>query len=331
VAQTLCVLRNFIDVMLGAIVFKKIIILASVITLFSLAIGTVSAHEGRAVGDYNFVVGFLNEPAFEGFQNGVSIRITKEAEEHDEHAHGAIFNSPALATGGTFEFMAMEMYKGLTIPYHNHLNHDMTGLIMIMDDAEMSGTVEVEIHDDEFHGGGVMVKPGTKIVWVNNGKNANNVVSGKAPAEETLVGVEGQQDTLQVSVTHVESNVTKTMNLRTVFGDPGHYVADMVPTATGVYQFRVFGSVEANPVDETFISRGGGGDFNDIQPAADLQFPSVIPAGRELENAVRGAQASADQATDDASSAGTMGLIGIVLGALGAIAGGTSLIVSLRK
>jgi hypothetical protein len=35
-----------------------------------------SAHESRAVGKYQFVVGFLNEPAFEGEQNGVSVRIT---------------------------------------------------------------------------------------------------------------------------------------------------------------------------------------------------------------------------------------------------------------
>lgn len=322
---------------------KKVTILASVITLFSLVIGTVSAHEGRAVGDYNFIVGFLNEPAFEGFQNGVSVRVTKEAEGHDEHddgmdgmemdvdAHGAIFNAPALQTGGIFEFVVTDMYKGLTIPYHNHLNHDMTGTITVMDDATMSGTVEIEIHDDEFHGGDVMVKPGTTIVWVNNGQNANNVVSGQAPVEASVVGVEGLQETLQVSVTHVETNVTQTMNLRTVFGEPGHYAADLVPTATGVYQFRVFGSVEGNSIDEIFMSRGGGGDFDDIQPAATLQFPGVIPAARELESAIRGAQTSADEATDDASSAGTMGLIGIVLGALGAVAGGASLVVSLRK
>lgn len=38
-----------------------------------------SAHERREVGTYLFVVGFLNEPAFEGEQNGVSVRITNTA------------------------------------------------------------------------------------------------------------------------------------------------------------------------------------------------------------------------------------------------------------
>jgi hypothetical protein len=40
--------------------------------------GIAFAHEHREVGNYVFVVGFLNEPAFEGEQNGVSVTITKK-------------------------------------------------------------------------------------------------------------------------------------------------------------------------------------------------------------------------------------------------------------
>lgn len=36
----------------------------------------VSAHEHRDVGQYKFVVGFINEPAFEGEQNGIWVSIT---------------------------------------------------------------------------------------------------------------------------------------------------------------------------------------------------------------------------------------------------------------
>jgi hypothetical protein len=38
-----------------------------------------SAHEHRDVGKYEFVVGFMNEPAFEGEQNGVWVQITEKA------------------------------------------------------------------------------------------------------------------------------------------------------------------------------------------------------------------------------------------------------------
>ncbi len=41
--------------------------------------GMISAHESRTVGEYNFVVGFLNEPAVQDEVNAVSVRITQPA------------------------------------------------------------------------------------------------------------------------------------------------------------------------------------------------------------------------------------------------------------
>ncbi len=38
-----------------------------------------SAHEHRDVDKYEFVVGFINEPAFEGEQNGIWVQITEKA------------------------------------------------------------------------------------------------------------------------------------------------------------------------------------------------------------------------------------------------------------
>ena len=38
--------------------------------------GTASAHERRMVGPYQFVVGFLGEPAYAGNTNGLDLRIT---------------------------------------------------------------------------------------------------------------------------------------------------------------------------------------------------------------------------------------------------------------
>ena len=53
--------------------------------------GTALAPEGRDVGDYNFVVGFINEPAIEGMLNGVFIRITSiKADDHDDE-HPSIY------------------------------------------------------------------------------------------------------------------------------------------------------------------------------------------------------------------------------------------------
>ena len=55
---------------------------------FALSTGTATAHEHRTVHGYTFVVGFIQEPAFEGLLNAASVRITKMSEA-EGHAHGA--------------------------------------------------------------------------------------------------------------------------------------------------------------------------------------------------------------------------------------------------
>ena len=164
------------------------------------------------------------------------------------------------------------------------------------------------------------------------------------------VGIEGLQSTLQVEVTHVPSNVSKTMNLRPISNDPGHYVADLIPTSPGHYRFRFFGTIEGEQLDVTFDSMAGGGDFDDVQAASAIHFPQPAASARELEGAVRGAQDAAQQAQDvaqqardaarqaqtaaaldrDDGSDSTLGIIGIVLGALGIAVGAAAIVMSIR-
>ena len=60
---------------------------AAVAAMLSLTLGIALAHEGREVGDYNFNIGWINEPAYEGFINGVELRVTRVMEGGDDH-HG---------------------------------------------------------------------------------------------------------------------------------------------------------------------------------------------------------------------------------------------------
>jgi len=55
--------------------FRATLSVASV-CLFVLMATPVLAHEDRTVGDYGFVVGFADEPAFAGAKNGVELTIT---------------------------------------------------------------------------------------------------------------------------------------------------------------------------------------------------------------------------------------------------------------
>lgn len=221
---------------------------AALLAVLSLTVGAAVAHEGREVGEYRFVVGWIEEPAYEGMKNGVDVRVTKPAQVQ-AHAHEG---------------------------------------------------AEKEAHHE-------------------------------------LVPVEDLQDALQVEVTHVPTGAMRTLQLRAVSGEPGRYAADLIPTAPGVYEFRVLGSVEGNPIDEVFASRGAGGGFDDIQSAAGLQFPVQLTELRELESAVRGALDTAQQAQDAALAAEgggagvILGIVGVVLGAAGLAAGAGALLLTAKR
>ena len=161
--------------------------------------------------------------------------------------------------------------------------------------------------------------------------------------------IEGLQDTIQVEVTHAASGASRVLDFHTVPGDPGHYVADLTPTVPGVYEFRVFGSIKGVEVDETFVSMGAGGVFDDVLASSALHFPEQLPEIRELESAVRGALTAAQQAQDaalaaeqqaqDASLAaesrsegvGPLVVVALALGALGSGSGLLALYLSARR
>ena len=69
------------------VINRRFWLAAAVAAVLSLAVGTVFAHEGREVGDYNINIGWIVEPAYEGFINGVEVRITRVEESGSDH-HG---------------------------------------------------------------------------------------------------------------------------------------------------------------------------------------------------------------------------------------------------
>ena len=219
-----------------------------------LAAETILAHEGRPVGDYRFIVGWLEEPAYEGARNAASIQVNK----------------------------VLEMEEG--------------------------GNGEQDQHDE------------------GSGNTGQMQMRGMEMADHGSVPVEGLEGSIQVEVTHVPTGVSRVFDLIAVFGEPGHYVATMVPTAAGVYEFRVFGDIEGTAVDETFISRGGGGGFDDIRTSVGLSFPEELPELREIESGVRGAIQTAQEAQDAAlaaqeGSGNTLALVALIVGIAGGILG----------
>lgn len=162
-------------------------------------------------------------------------------------------------------------------------------------------------------------------------KNAVSVRITIPPESEggEATPVTGLQETLQVEVTHVPSGTSAVRDLRTPFGDPGHYVADMILTAPGQYRFRFFGDIEGTPVDEVFES--GPGTFSDVNASQDLQFPDQLPQAREMESAIRGSEEAVQSAADDAASARTMSTLALAVGGLGLIIGVAGLVTGRKR
>jgi hypothetical protein len=195
-----------------------------------LAVGlpgsSASAHETREVeGEFEFVVGFMNEPAYVNEKNGLDLRISYlngngQTENDDEDAD----------------------------------DHDHNG------------------NDDQY----------------------------ATEAEP----VEGAHQTLQAQVQF--AGETKDLELRELWGQPGSYTADVIPTETGAYSFQISGEIDGIEVNETFTA--GPDTFSEIEPRDELEFP---------EN-------GGDSVADDSDQAAAFGIAGVVAGLLGLAVGGAA-------
>ena len=280
----------------------------TMLTVLGLTLGTVLAHEGREVGEYRFNVGWIDEPAYEGFKNGVEVRVTKVAQgngipsEHEEQS---------MST-------------------NEEGDHHGDG-----DGDESDGGMSMESEGDHHGDGDDEGNDQDASVGMSMGQGMVGQHGGDAP-------VASLEETLHVEVTHVTSEASRVLDLYADPNEPGRYTAALIPTTPGVYQFRVFGEVEGTPVDQAFLSKGAGGGFDDIRPSTSLQFPEQLSGPRELESAVRGALNTAQQAQDaalaasaeddnDGSDASILTIVAIVLGALGLASGVGGSVFALKR
>jgi hypothetical protein len=138
-----------------------------------------------------------------------------------------------------------------------------------------------------------------------NGASIRISQAGSDPA----VPVQGAEKTLKVQIRQGAS--TREFPLRAVFGQQGYYVADILPTRDGDYQWTFVGSIDGNAVNDTFDTADG--KFNKVEPTTALQFPQTLPDAAQSTAALQAAQA-------EAQGARTMAYVGIGVGLLGLLA-----------
>jgi hypothetical protein len=139
-------------------------------------------------------------------------------------------------------------------------------------------------------------------------KNAASIRISRAgtnPAEP----VTGVEKTLKVDLR--QGAQTGTFDLRAVFGQPGYYVADVIPTREGDYVWTFNGAVGDDKVAEKFDTADG--QFNAVERATRLEFPIAAPDAAQVSTDVQSARAAAE-------SAQTLGLLGVGTGVLGLLA-----------
>jgi hypothetical protein len=152
----------------------------------------------------------------------------------------------------------------------------------------------------------VVVGWDTEPAFVNQ-RNAAGIRISKAgtnPAEP----VTGAEQTLQVQIR--QGATTRQFPLRAVFGQPGYYVVDLVPTRAGDYVWTFSGSIGADPINESFDSADG--KFDAVAASSSIEFPVAAPDPDQITSQLQTADAAVGRAT-------TVAYIGVGLGVLGCL------------
>jgi len=151
--------------------------------------------------------------------------------------------------------------------------------------------------------------------------NEPNAVDLRVSRASDATPVTGLEQTLKVEVTQGEQKTE--LAFRPRFNVPGGYDGRLMPTAPGVYVFRIFGTIDGQQVNETFTASDSTFAIIDEPPA----FPNAYVDAGEVDETVEAFEARIVELEGDGggSSGATLGIIGIVVGGLGLAVAGYSL------
>jgi hypothetical protein len=140
-----------------------------------------------------------------------------------------------------------------------------------------------------------------------NQRNAAGIRISKAgtnPAEPVL----GAEKTLQVEIR--QGSQTRLFPLRAVFGQPGYYLVDIVPTRAGDYVWTFSGSIGTDQINEAFDSADG--KFDAVSGSNGIEFPVAAPDPDQVSAALQAADAVAQRALLVAYIAAGLGALGLI-------------------
>ena len=165
-------------------------------------------------------------------------------------------------------------------------------------------------HERRTIGGGkydVVVGWDSEPPFVNQ-RNAAGIRISKAgtnPAQP----VTGAESTLQLQIQ--QGSQTRQFALRAVFGQPGYYVADIVPTRAGDYVWTFAGSIGTDQVNERFDTADG--KFDAVGASNGIEFPVAAPDPDQVTAELQAADAVAQKALTVAYIGAGLGVLGLLV------------------
>jgi hypothetical protein len=141
-----------------------------------------------------------------------------------------------------------------------------------------------------------------------NQRNAAGIRISKA-GTNPAVPVTGVEQTLQLQIR--QGSQTRQFPLRAVFGQPGYYLADIVPTRAGDYVWTFTGSIGTDQVNEAFDTADG--KFDSVSASQAIEFPVAAPDPEQATLQMQSAEALAQRAL-------LVAYIGVGLGVIGMVA-----------
>jgi hypothetical protein len=142
-----------------------------------------------------------------------------------------------------------------------------------------------------------------------NGATIRISQAGSNPA----VPVEGADKTLKVQIR--QGAQTKEFALGAVFGQPGYYRADIIPTRAGDYVWTFVGTINTDQINETFDSADG--KFDAALPPTALEFPIALPDPIQAAASAQAAQNDAQTTRMLTYGAIGIGILGLIVGLAG--------------
>jgi hypothetical protein len=122
--------------------------------------------------------------------------------------------------------------------------------------------------------------------------------------------VTGLEETLKATL--VFGGSSRELAIEPRWGQEGAYTAQVIPTETGDYTWKIVGDIEGTPVDVEMSA--GPETFSSIESKSAVAFPAAEPTAAELQAQVAAAQRQAQTAL-------TIGIVGVALGLVGAALG----------